>query len=648
MSTKRLMPKSKLVAKNTDEIQDSVKRREATFGTKTNMELLSRCQQEWNSLETFRAKCRRAENYTYGDQWGDFVKDNSGKVMTERKSMTQRGTVPITNNLIGKTVQTFLGIYTKAMTEPICKSRDRKEQEMSEIMTLTLQQNWQEDRLPELLTAELENFIVNGAIFSKESIEQKLEGKRLTTSSIPYDYFFFSSKMKDPRHKDIDLIGELHDLTFPELCRYIGKAPTDYARLKELYINQYNAQTYGNTMDKLDQRDSSLTSFGRAQNPALCRVIEAWTKEIKPRYFCKDTESGEPFRIEAEEIGEIKKLNEARRIKYIEAGFPEEEIPYIETTFIYEEVEWWQFLTPTGHILAEGESPYKKGIHPYTIKFYSYLNGKMTSFVDTIIDINRSINRNKTLWDMLMRSSGKGVWLVDRNTITSSGLTNEDFKNQCIEVDGLIVYEPVPGVEIPQQITTNATNIGVKELLQMDMQLFNDMGANDALQGKSPNSGTSAALFMQQTANASSSVNNLFFGFDANATEIAKKKILIIQDTYTKEDYRNITGADEELLRKCNFDKITDIEFDLSIVQGANTPTARLFANDVLQMLYNNGAISAKTYLKSNADLPFADNTLRLMEEEERQNEEKQQEMAAQQGALPPGQQAAPQPMPQA
>jgi hypothetical protein len=229
-----------------------------------------------------------------------------------------------------------------------------------------------------------------------------------------------------------------------------------------------------------------------------------------------------------------------------------------------------------------------------------------------------------------MRSSGKGVWLVPRDVIVDSGLSNEDFKNQCIEVDGMIVFDPKPGVEIPQQVVTNGTNIGVKEILQMDLSLFSDLGANDALQGKTPNSGTSAALFMQQTANASSSINNLFFTFDAFATEIGKKKILIMQDVYEKEDYRQITGADEELIRTIDFDKIPDIEFDLSIVQAASTPTARMFANDVLTMLYDKGAISAKTFLKSNADLPFADATLRLMEEEERKTQQTQL-------PLPPG-----------
>jgi hypothetical protein len=545
--------------------------------------------------------------------------------------MTRRGTPPLTYNLIAKTVQTFLGIYTKAMTEPICKSRDRKEQQMAEIMTLSLQQNWQEDRLSEVLAAELEQFVTYGAVFTKEQVRTLENGKRLRTNIVPHDYIFFSSKMVDPRHEDMDLIGEIHDLTFTELCNFFGNTPEDFTVLKELYSSEY-AQQYSisNHTDKLHQRDSNFTNFLMPRNPEMCRVIEVWTKELKPRYYCHDYESGDPFKIEADEIQEIKKINAARRKKYMDAGFPEEEIPYIEYFFKYDEVEWWQFLTPRGHILAEGESNYKKGAHPYTIKFFSYLGGRMVSFVDTIIDIQRSVNRNKVLWDMIMRSSGKGVWLVPRDVIVDSGLSNEDFKNQCIEVDGMIVFDPKPGVEIPQQVVTNGTNIGVKEILQMDLSLFSDLGANDALQGKTPNSGTSAALFMQQTANASSSINNLFFTFDAFATEIGKKKILIMQDVYEKEDYRQITGADEELIRTIDFDKIPDIEFDLSIVQAASTPTARMFANDVLTMLYDKGAISAKTFLKSNADLPFADATLRLMEEEERKTQQTQL-------PLPPG-----------
>ena len=82
---KRLIPKSRFSRRPTT--VDSVKHRIKISGTdKTNIPLLSRCQNAWENLSDFRATRLRNFRYVFGDQWGDIVVDKDGKRMKERDS----------------------------------------------------------------------------------------------------------------------------------------------------------------------------------------------------------------------------------------------------------------------------------------------------------------------------------------------------------------------------------------------------------------------------------------------------------------------------------------------------------------------------------------------------------------------------------
>lgn len=86
---KKLIPKSHFHRRRTS--PDSLKERIRLSGTdKINIELLSRCEQAWMNLSNFRATRLRNLRYVFGDQWGDYVKDDNGHMVKERDRIYKR------------------------------------------------------------------------------------------------------------------------------------------------------------------------------------------------------------------------------------------------------------------------------------------------------------------------------------------------------------------------------------------------------------------------------------------------------------------------------------------------------------------------------------------------------------------------------
>ena len=53
----------------------------------------------------------RLKRYTYGDQWGDIIRDHDGRAVREGDAIAASGREPLTNNLIRRLVKTIVGRY---------------------------------------------------------------------------------------------------------------------------------------------------------------------------------------------------------------------------------------------------------------------------------------------------------------------------------------------------------------------------------------------------------------------------------------------------------------------------------------------------------------------------------------------------------
>ena len=628
---------------------DSVKRRmERQYGRKTDYELLQRCWQAWNNLEAVRMTRDRAKRYCYGDQWGDTVrvyKNGYYYDMTEREYLKRKGSVPLSNNVMVSILNTLVGMYAKQGTEPVCFARTRSSQSLSDMMSATMQCNWQNTQMEDLLKHALEDYLIGGVMMCRETYEDRTqEIEDSWTDYIEPNYAFWEGG-SDPRHLDLSLIGVLHDESVNDLYKKFareeyGLSIDDLNRIFD--IDPDNSQTEG-TMHN-DTNDLSNISFDiPSKRGHYVRVIEAWTTETKYRYQCYDpiatNESDAYFRIECDDkvlIAELNAKNVERKKQYDLMGVPPEDRAYITAKKVADKYWYYTFMAPDGTVLCRGETPYDFKSHPFTVKFYPYVNGEIHPFMGNVIDQQRYINRLIIMNDMAIRSSAKGLMFVPTQVL--DGMTPDEFAEQATEYDGMIFYTPkatLPNSR-PDVITSNAVNLGTNELLQIELNLMREVSnVSGALQGKTPTAGTSASRYAQESQNASTSLYSILKDMESFTECVAQKKCMMIKQYY--DNGRPIFNRDNTYPMEYDRLAARDIMFKISIKNAAATATYQNNINDKLDRLLELGAINIVQYLQ-NLNEPFADKLLQDVQSQVEYLRAQQAEMgqqAPQNGVVP-------------
>lgn len=614
------MPMSRVAPKhNTDGI-DSVAAASSLYGDRRAFDVLMEAQHYWNQMDDFRKDRERNKRYTYGHQWDDMICVD-GKTMSEEEYIKSQGNVPLKNNLIRRLVKSVLGVYRSQMKEPTCTARDRDEQKLGETMSTILQCNMQLNRMSEVYARTMEEFLISGFIVHRKSYGWRNGKEDCWTDYVQPNNFFIDNNMRDFRGWDVSVIGEVHDISFGQLCEQFASSPEDYSRLRDIYkwaarkeyIASY-AESFG--YSRLDNYDFMFTS-----EPGRCRVIEVWRKEQKPRYRCHDYQNGDIFKIDVEDYYKsVVAVNEERMQMAKSVGMSEEEVPLIKATWFVDDFWYFYYLSPFGDILREGETPYEHGSHPYVFKAYPFIDGEIHSFVADVIDQQRYTNRLITLYDWIMRASAKGVLLMPEDCLPD-GVSMEDIAESWTEFNGVIVYKPSKSGKVPEQVANNSTNIGIAELLNIQLKFFEDIsGVTGALQGKPGFSGESAAHYNQQTQNATMTLLDLLESYSGFVIDGAYKDVKNMQQFYDGKRVFNIAGKSGAQI-EYDPKKIRDVEFDLSITESTTTPAYRHLANDILMQLWQAQAISVEQLLE-HGDFPFADELLQSIQSQKEQLEQ--------------------------
>lgn len=616
----KLLPMSHITPKRGDTEIDTVAFSTKHFGDRRAFDVLMEAQHYWNQMDDFRHDRERNKRYTYGFQWDDVICVD-GKKMSEEDYIKAQGNVPLKNNLIRRLVRNVLGVYRSQLKEPTCTARDRDEQKLGETMSTILQCNMQLNRMNEVNARSMEEFLISGFIVHRKSYGWRNGKEDCWTDYVQPNNFFIDNNMRDFRGWDVTCLGEVHDVSFGQLCEQFAHTPQEYRRLKEIYkwaarreyIASY-AERFG--YSRLENYDFLLTS-----EPGRCRVIEVWRKEQKPRYRCHDYQNGDIFKIEVSDYEEqVANVNRERMQMAKEAGMPEDEVPLIKATWFVDDYWYFYYLSPFGDILKEGETPFEHGSHPYVFKAYPFIDGEIHSFVADVIDQQRYTNRLITLYDWIMRASAKGVLLMPEDCLPD-GVSMEDIAESWAEFNGIIVYKPSPSRQIPQQVANNSTNIGITELLNLQLKFFEDIsGVNGALQGKPGFSGQSAAMYNQQVQNSTMALLDMLECFSQFTIDGAYKDVKNMQQFYDTKRVFNIAGKSGAQI-EYDPKKIRDVEFDLSITESTSTPAYRQLANDWLMQLWQAQAISVEQLLEF-GDFPFADELLQSIKSQKEQIEQ--------------------------
>lgn len=618
----KLFHKSRINASR--ETIDSVKKRWSTYGKKVNVPLLERFHRAWENLSRFREERDRSLRYVYGDQWSDTI-TYKGRVITEKNYIQSNGNIPLVNNVMRGMVNSVTGIYAKQDTEPVCFARNREDQTVGNMMTTALQCNWQVNKMPILLLNIFEEFLISGAAITRETYEFRDDILDEFTDSVN-PYFMAWEGGSDPRHTDVRMIGQMHDLDYNEMVATFVNEKTGISmeELRNMYFGvdgRRIAEFNEPALHQLNEKNSiSNVSFYQSTDPHEYRVFEIWTKEVKPRIRCWDTNKGEYYKIERSQKKEIEAENKRRMEMGVRFGMAAEDIPLIEMTDFVDVYWYFSFLTPSGHVLYEGETPYEHKSHPYTIKLYPFVNGEVHSFTSTFIDQQRYINRLITLNDFILRTSAKGVTLVPEDCIPDD-MSPEEFAEKWTSVDGLIIYKPKTGSNLkPEIFHNNSTNIGINEMLQLQLGLIDRISnVTGALQGKQAASGTSAERYGMEAQNATTSLAAILKMFTSFTEDLAKKKVKTMQQYY--EDGRFIsTNTNSSDITQFDAVNARDVEYIISIRESAASPVYRMMTNDWLKELWagSNGLITVQDLLRY-GDFPFADKLLQDIEERQKQ-----------------------------
>lgn len=588
-------------------------------GNRRAFDVLAEAQMYWNNMYRFREDRERNKRYNYGDQWKDNIKVD-GKTMSEEEYIKSQGNVPLKNNLIRRLVNTVLGVYRQQAKEPICTARDRDEQKLGETMSTILQCNMQLNRMQDVYARTMEEFLISGLIVHRKWFGWRNDKLDCWTDYVQPNNFFIDSNMRDFRGWDCSFIGEVHDISFETLCQKYAEGPEDCQRFREIYSWSHDKRSYNTYMQQFGYSLNKNLDFFVCSDASRCRVIEVWRKESKPRYRCHDYNNGDVYKIDVEDYKAMVEDVNADRIRRGTAmGMSMEEIPLIKAKWFMDDYWYYYFLTPFGDILKEGETPYEHKSHPYVFKAYPFIDGEIHSFVNDVIDQQRYTNRLITLYDWIMRASAKGVLLFPEECLPK-GMDINDIADEWSRFNGVIAIKTKNAVQLPQQIANNSTNIGITELLNLQLKFFEEIsGVNGALQGKPGWSGMSASLYSQQTQNATTSLLDLLESFSQFVIDAAYKDVKNMQQYYDTKRVFNIAGKSGAQI-EYDPKKIRDIEFDLSIIESTSTPAYRMMANDFLMEIWRSQQISLQQLLE-HGDFPFADELLQSLKSQQEQLE---------------------------
>jgi len=624
----KLIPLSRIKG-DTDDI-DSVRHSKRIDSRHRGYDILMQAWRYHANMQRFREERERNKRYTYGDQWGDTITDERGHRVKEETYIRRQGSPALKQNLIRRLVRNVVGVFRSQEKEPTCTARDRDEQKLGETMSTLLQYVEQVNKMTKLNARALEELLISGLVVHKKTFGWRNNRQECWTENVQPSRFFIDNNMRDPRGWDASCVGEIHDVPFDAVITEFARSADDYATLKAIYRNATDRTAITQNLDTFGVSNPTTLDFFLPDNPLLCRVVEIWRKETKPRYRCIDYNNGSIFKVNSldEQLDEydgrsVNKENQHRRKMAQQVGMPQDEIPFIETEWFIDSYWYYYFLTPFGDILAEGETPYAHGEHPYVWEAYPFIDGEIHSFVADVIDQQRYTNRLITLYDFIMRASAKGILLWPEGTLPD-GYAIEDIAEEWHRYNGILMYKPKAGVPIPQQIAANSTNIGITELLNIQLKFFEDIsGVHGALQGKSAHSSTSGTLYAQQAQNATTSLLDILDTMSEFIVAGAYKDVSNIQQFYDDRKIDNIAGRDGKL-PPVNPDRVRNVEFDLSITESQTTPAYRQAANQFLLQLWQAQAITVEQLLE-HGDFPFGDALLQSIRSQKQQVAEGQQ-----------------------
>ena len=604
------------------------------------MQLLSACANDWMQLRPKREEHKRFVRYMHGDQWGDVVTDpDTGKQIKESELISKTGLTPMQNNVIQQYMRNIIGQMLTNKTQSVVQARRDEDSELGEMLTNTIQACLDLNKSSMLDVNHAISLCSSGVSVGKVTYT-RWSDKNDTDALLQFvdiNRVAWNQDVEDPRMFDLRRITELHSYTIDELISNFAATTSDEITLREIYQRQsdwYNEEINGTAKDNL----SSLDFWSDSSDLNKCRVIEVWQKlgrwvlwihdrasALPPKEYTKD------FRLH-EQAADAE--NKRRLLQAVEAGLAEEDVAdaLVEYERYYEEYWCVKYLAPNGNCLLEMETPYNHGQHPYYFALMPLMLGESKSLMSDAIDLQRNLNRERTILEALSAGAIKNTLMVPETAV--EGRDREQYVKELMKINGVIFYTPKPGVEMPSILSKSSTNLGIWDLLNFDMQQAKEIsGLSGALQGQVSKSGTPSSLYAQQAQNSMLNFVLLFDRMNESYVARDEKLLKVILQYYNRPRHLSLSGKYyASTIREYIPEKAQKIANDYSIVstQSIDTPAFRMRIDDYLMQMVNMG-LPLDIFLEYTT-LPFGKKLLSQLKSLREQQNQMQQ---AQPGAAP-------------
>lgn len=620
-------------------------------GRGASMRILYSAMHHFNNMQRVRDEGERCHRFVNGEHWSDKIKYN-GKWVSEREALLDQGYNPRTVNLVNRVVKNVMGVVLKNGNQPLAYSIDGAEQGVCDVVNKLCEASNTRNEMKLMLPQQFKQFLEFGMVISKQTFGFRDGKYGCWNVNIDPRNFFCDTGTQDIRGWDCNMVGMLHTISLDDvLASFATKKSAKAGREMHRMI----CESYGKCRDRRYVSNLFSEQFGRnryngvdflfPKNGNLCRVIEIWTKETRARYYVHDTLDGSLHIIEEGEYGEFVEAENARRVQMARsAGVPQGDIEAamaiadasdeddvrglsmpescrLRVAEWHEDRFWYyRFLTPDGLVLDEGESPYMHKSHPFVYVFYPFVLGEVRSFVFDILEEQKNLNRDATMFVQIMKNSMKGFTVYDKNTLPEEDPDGEHLMEVLAQPGGSYGFNLKGGEQIQQKVTqlsSNNTNIGLMENMQMSQRNIEDVsGVNGALQGKPGYSTTSGSLYQQQTQNATSSLLDIIEAFYAFMIKNEYKHASNLLQAYDAGMVDKIAGKGSYELVAAYLDTMNSdtLELDFKMVESSSSAVYRQIIWDYAQAWLQSGFIDFKTYLHV-CNLPVTDRLLVMLEE---------------------------------
>lgn len=592
-----------------------------------NKRMWEQARTHWEQLSDARTRANRVFQYYIGNQWSDliYVKDKYGKEswMSEYDYIVSQGRIPFVQNLMLATGNTIKGQYLSAPSQCVVVARDRNDQQKASMLSAALDEELDANGVNVIDPMLLEQFIISGFIVENETWGAISTKNRSGLIINPVNYNnFIVNNFHDPRGSDVNFVGQIIDTTLDNILATFCKTPKDEEYIKSKYNNANKSLPQNNGVHQTGSADYVTNlSFEMPADSTMCRIYALWEKRIEWRMYEHDYLTAEVSWTKRDRK-EVDAEN-AERALYAESNGVQFDIKLHGIEAEEKMCEYWyyKYLTPFFDCLAFGESPFEHKSHPFTFTLHPLLNGRVYGFMETMIDLNRQINRNYSLRDAMLGGSAKNLLVLDANTIASgdNGMSLEEIGEEVSRINGVITVDTKNNSQLfPKFLNGNTASLGINDMIERDIDMILKLnGLGQAIRGETPTAGTPAARYYQEILQGQTNLLPVFSAFNNHIKQRGMKALSLIRQFKTDSLLRSKATDKEAMMYKAEEARAAK-DLDMEVAQSTDTPVYRQLADESLMQFLEKGLISLKQMLKFSS-LQFADALLQDIEAAEAQ-----------------------------